>query len=539
MTLSLSRFSILFGVLAMALLAACHATDDPDSAEATALYCQTLARLNSTDVNIERERQVVGHAQMLEQLLEVAPAAIKPQLQSFQELIVQWSTAGDSLLGQFTMFRELSDPQLAALQAQIADYSIDACQLDLPKGYHVHQQEDSAPICDAWPRIGSPLTNNRFPNYLDTSGGNYFVNQFWAVPIIPAPAGFIKVPMGGAVVYRGEYPHARYFAFHPNDKSTNNLPTLVDVEIEPDLGSVNPYLSAPQPGQARRFTARYVFTEAPAKPASNTRYVGVSKEGGYNPLVMSLLRLYASDLGSSANSGGVKLPSVTVYDADGNEVSYYPECDPYPAGPLTEPQETTRFPVFPLADLRATDPLSWDTYSQFNLPVDLLANADVQYLSTVLSHRFGELYVIRAQALSTPDTRAGEAVYTEGKDVRFWTVCNYNFWAGRAGTCLLDQEVALDQQGYYTLVVSAQAARPDNLAQWQATWMDWGPYLDTQISYRTGLRNNPMLRGVAGHIRGEDADSTLIPYVPVGVPCSKHRFEQAGWRGCFADAGAN
>ncbi|MCY4428159.1 MAG: hypothetical protein OXC05_14195 [Halieaceae bacterium] len=506
----------------------------PGSQEDHAQFCSVLQNLNNNIVEVDKQRPVQGHAQVIGQLLPLSPPAIKPMLEQLFELFSRWSRAGDSLFGTFRMFDELLDPGLAVLEGEISDYMIEACGLALPTGLAraVYPEQESS-RCPAWPRVGSPLRNNRFPNYLDTSGANYFANQFWAVPLIPAPSGFIDVPAGGSVVFRGDYPRARYFAYHPNDKSTNNLKTLVDIDIEPDPGSVNPWRQPLQYADQTRYTVRYVFSAEPENPQANTRYVGRSQTGGYNPLVMNLLRLYASDLGNSANSGGVKLPSVTVYDAEGNERDFFPECDPYPHGPETDWVETTIFPVMPLPDHRATNPVTWDSYSNFNLPVDILANADVQYFNTVLSQRYGELYVVRARGLSTPNTRRGEFASAAGKDVRFWTVCNYNFWAGRAGTCLLDTEVPLDRHGYYTLVVAPDKYRPDKLGSRHDVWMDWGDYLDTQISYRTGLRDNPKLQQLRVALDGGPVDPAIRDYVPIAIPCSKSTYEEGGWEACW------
>ena len=61
------------------------------------------------------------------------------------------------------------------------------------------------------------------PVYLliDTSASNYFSNRFWCGD--GAPPGFHAVPPGGRVEMKGEFPYARYFAFHPSDFDTNNL----------------------------------------------------------------------------------------------------------------------------------------------------------------------------------------------------------------------------------------------------------------------------------------------------------------------------
>ncbi len=75
---------------------------------------------------------------------------------------------------------------------------------------------------------------------------------------------------------------------------------------------------------------------------------------------------------------------------------------------------------------------------QFDAASDTMANADVQYLSTVYSRRFGDIFVVRAKYLTAPNTRAGVPVSAQGYDVRFYSLCTYNIWNGGAIDCMLD-----------------------------------------------------------------------------------------------------
>ncbi len=99
---------------------------------------------------------------------------------------------------------------------------------------------------------------------------------------------------------------------------TNNFPTLRDVDLEPDLGSENPWRQPTTKGAERRYTAQLVNSPAPAESEANTVYVGEAVEGGINPAVFLIYRIYAADQGAlPPNSAGVKLPAVTIYDQDG------------------------------------------------------------------------------------------------------------------------------------------------------------------------------------------------------------------------------
>lgn len=141
---------------------------------------------------------------------------------------------------------------------------------------------------------------------------------------------------------------------------------------------------------------------------------------------------------------------------------------------------------------------------------------------------------------STPNTRAGEPV-SSGKTTmaRLWTMCTYNFWAGIAVDCKIDHDLDKDQSGFYTLVISDIAHQPANLKNQHASWLNWGPYLDGQIVFRTLFRENPLWKQLAFAVKGGQVSESVRPYVPVGVPCTKKIFERDGWHGCFKNGGVD
>ena len=85
----------------------------------------------------------------------------------------------------------------------------------------------------------------------------------------------------------------------------------------------------------------------------------------------------------------------------------------------------------------------------------------------------------------------------QGKQVRLYNLCTYNFWNGGATQCMLENELRRDDRGFYTLIVSKAADRPANLVETEATWIDWGPYLDGQLQYRFVYRENPYVAAIA------------------------------------------
>jgi hypothetical protein len=490
-------------------------------------FRETLLRLLDGELEIEHgHNEFIGHADTVRRLLEVAPDEIRPDLQALYDLLAEARDAtGMAVLG---VFPKLCDPELAAIEGRIADFIAEHCGLRLDDGEYQVGELTGAPLTTGWPGAGSPLTNNRFPYLLDTSASNYFSNRYWHGPGVPP--GFVAVPEGGSVVLRGQYLRCRYFAFHPCDFDTNTLPTLVDKDIEPDPGSRNPFREPVAPGDSQDFTVRIYFSSRPEHPEPNTIYAGEKKNGGSNTALFLLLRTTDSVLGANPpNSTGVPLPSVTVLAADGSEVEQHESRLPYADGDY--PIETTRFAALPIPDYRAQVAAGkWSTRSNWGLPYDILASDDILYLGTPYSRRLGELLVVRGRALRTPDTPR-EPVYLPEAQIRGFTITNYNFWAGVCNSAIVDRELALDSQGCYTVVVSTAQQRPANATlENDVNWMDWGPYLDGQLTFRMLLRTNPLLLRLKALALGETEDPELAPYLPRVGHCSRAAFEANGWR---------
>jgi hypothetical protein len=525
----------LLGLPALLVLLAALACSDGTKTDDPAAFCQVLEDLNAGRVDLgSGTNEMAGHVASLDALLAVAPSEIEEDLEQLRDTLADVRDAGG--LRTFLHFNALTDAKLAGMEGRIAAFAADQCGVRTGDiSYQVDDRPPDATRCEGWPRAGSPLTNNRFPYLLATAAANYFSTSFWSVPFVPAPPGFIGVPRGGSAVFEGEYPYARYFAFHPNDYETNNLETLLDVELDPDEGSTNPWRGEVGPGKGRRYTARLVFGPAPDEPEPNTSYVGQSKGGDFNPLTYVIFRIYGADQGSMPpNSAGVPLPAITTYDEDGIQLEHFPACDPYPPG-FVPPVDDTRFPAFPVADYRAVHRAGkFDTNSNWGLPIDILANKDVLYVATPYGRNLGEVMVVRARKPRTPSRSAGVPLWSPDVDIRMWSVCTYNFWNGAANACLTDEQVAADPDGFYTLVITDAAHRPTNAEADGGTWLDGGNFLDGQITWRMLLgENDALLAELRSAIGGDEPSAETEPYVPRSAHCSLETFQAGGWRACF------
>jgi hypothetical protein len=499
----------------------------------TAQFEKTLRALIAGEREIEHGfNEFIGHADVVRQLLEVAPDAIRDDLQFLHDLLCSARDArGGAILG---VFPALCNPGLANVEGRISDYVREHCGIALGDGRYEAGTLVGESNCPGWPGAGSPLTNDRFPYLIDTSASNYFSNRFWHGE--NGPPGFIPVPTNGKVVFRGEYARSRYFAFHPSDFDTNNLATLVDVDLDPDEGSANPFRGPVPEGMGRRFTAQLDFGPRPDVPEPNTTYCAEKANGGPNQAVFCIFRTTGSELGAMPpNNTGVALPSITCYDAEGNQTLHYDEAHPYPPG-CEYPVETTHFAPLPIPDYRGICwPGSFSTKSNWGLPYDILASADILYLVTPYTQRLGDVLVCRAKSLTAPNT-PNEPVYTAGKDIRGYTITTYNFWAGICVDAVVDNEVALDDDGYFTIVVSHEQNRPTNATRENAiTWLDWGDYLDGQLTFRCLLRRDPKLEMLREAIDTGEALPEIAGYVPRAGHCSRAAFERNGFTAAFDD----
>ena len=265
-------------------------------------FGRRLRALIAGEVPIKEElNEFAGHAEVVGYLLEAAPDAIRDDLQFLYDLIVATRDAtGAAVLG---VFPRLTNPELANVEGRISDWIAEHCGIRYGDGRYESGKLVGGSRLESWPGLGSPLTNNRFPYLLDTSASNYFSNRFWHGQ--DGPPAFIPVPMSGKVVFRGEYMRARYFAFHPCDFDTNTLDTLIDVDLDPDPGSQNPFRGPVAAGIPQAFTAQLVFAAKPERPEDrepNTSYVGTKRNGEPNTAVFNILRTTDSVLGGSVVS---------------------------------------------------------------------------------------------------------------------------------------------------------------------------------------------------------------------------------------------
>ena len=324
------------------------------------------------------------------------------------------------------------------------------------------------------------------------------------------------LPAGASLTVTGVYPHARYASFNaygPDpDTGVDGVPVdaLADVDIAADDGSTNPFeVGSDRTATARDYTLRVVADDAPGAAAdrvTNTLYGGSTDQ-------QLIYRVYVPDEGRDV-LGDAGVPVVEVELADGTVVTGADACAELE---VTTTIDTEELPSIDEAAYRslvelgdpathpAFDPVEWHAFfnprhallSTFYAHTDqeaaldavdatkvggFYSNADNAYVVAAVNRGLGpdsdghNLLVLTGTAPSTPATHGGEATMADG-DLRYWSLCqNESPVTTRVSGCLYDEQVPVDADGRYTIVLGLPEDRPDNATDGcGVAWLDWGP----------------------------------------------------------------
>jgi hypothetical protein len=396
--------------------------------------------------------------------------------------------------------------------------------------------------------------------------------------------GQLVMPAASSLTIRGRYPYARYFKFnlYKFERSTFvAIPgaSLAGYDIEPDPGSGNPFtVGGDRQVKNRHFTLRVLAEDPPGNRADwpkNTLYVGRDEKE-----VMAGFRIYVSDRGYDGAGWGpgdgpsFEGPGITYEGAlaDGTKLTAADVEKRFsrPMGPAPPPLTVDQW--YKLVDNKGNNPCMTPTTapacpnSRFELfwgmrytvlgafmrpaerakiPVatEMEGGGDptTEYMVNYISRQYGPLYVFRAKMPTFPRTYDGVRTMPEGQ-VTYWSVVTVaSAPSGELWDGVFDEQVALNKDGYYTIVVSRPEDRPRNATREHGvTWIDWGP--------GEGL-NDPRNRKDWGMLlmrfmvpqkewAGSPAKVTkpgleaqvMGPYYPRGYYTTKAKFEAEGAR---------
>ncbi len=167
--------------------------------------------------------------------------------------------------------------------------------------------------------------------------------------------------------------------------------------------------------------------------------------------------------------------------------------------------------------------------------VNNFTNPDNAYLSADLYPAADELAVIRIRVPSFPDTDAGQSVSTTGRQVRYWSICEY-YSTNVLSACIHDAD-AVTVNGDATFVISSTQPAGATAAA-GINWLPLGsgpgnglPALD-DVVYRQMLASPSFTQSIAA-VRSPLAILTMLSYYPAAAYCTVAVFQQEGATGCL------
>lgn len=289
-----------------------------------------------------------------------------------------------------------------------------------------------------------------------------------------------SLPEGSSLKLNGDFPYARYMSFNSYKQDASPAFALTDRDIIAENGAVNPFVQGAQRNSDKRgYQIKLAAGEAPIIPPNNILYDYT--EGNSESLL--LYRVYVPNKGKDA-TGGVGLPTPELTLSSGEVLTGQAVCDT-----LKSDQELIKIPVVPeqtYANLRQNNPAKQNpvwraVYNiQFSLRCGFLgqcdgnpvrqvpwfANLDNQYIASFIDRDIKPIAVIRGKIPKVPSTVDGNEVFDEsGTQVRYWSMCQNEYYSQKVTGCLYDEQVKINPDGYYTIATSLPSDKPNNVTE--------------------------------------------------------------------------
>ena len=322
--------------------------------------------------------------------------------------------------------------------------------------------------------------------------------QYWSGSYRALPGTHIRID--------GVYPYARYTSWNVYDPVLRPFTHRADVDIAPDAGSANPFLPGADrrtPVEQRRYTL-YITFDPGFTPGPNTIFVDPRK----NPVGFFTLRVYVPDKGRDV-TGGVGIPQVTWQSNSSGAPALASPCTT-----LQKPSTSTLTEAYAGQDgpdagapfpgrrdpqwhkftnlCQAGDDLFFGNEIGDQMPDSgtrpcdnfgeggFLSNRDNAYVYSGISRGFGKALVIRGRAPTFAATYPSAKTMPSGEQLRYWSICQNDPYTQRYIGCLRDDQVKLDRDGWFTIVVSRRSDRP----RCARNWIPWGPQPWGTLIYR-------------------------------------------------------
>lgn len=368
-------------------------------------------------------------------------------------------------------------------------------------------------------------------------------------------ASTFTIPQGSELFIKGDFARSRYQSFISYDERGRPVESLTDYLIEPLEGSVNPFRTgADRTSTSRAYKVQVVNQKPPKDRAIGQITQGVSTNVLRSPAYGAgqhtvIYRIYLPDAGHWPADGTVTLPSLELKQADGSILEGSAACkatnssqqlqvsiDAVGIPPVTyrellnQPGKPDTWP--------AQIPAEW--FIQLDRPSligiytgemtknprrsegGFYPNLDNQYIRTIVNRKHGKVFMVRGKMPSIPKTFHGDTTMGEG-ELRYWSLCsNQGFANTRVNDCLYDEEVPLDANGFYTVMVSRVEDRPRNAVKecgiaWLPMAEDGDGMFDedvTVVQIRNMLAAADFKHSITKVDKQADLESIMGPYMP-------------------------
>ena len=374
----------------------------------------------------------------------------------------------------------------------------------------------------AWPIEFSPEGSGNFLGPDDQA-------RYWVMPFDTSESNSMKI--------EGSYPNARYFSFVVYNGGSNNAPLSVaghkyDSIIIPNAGSVSSY------------------TLCVARSGAKSKCLNYNSIGNVaqSTLAYVALRIYVPSadktLSGQALMGGQPLPKISLSSSGSAGFQSLQAC-PLTTDAPDQPDPTTHYyydkSVNKLSDLSLLYQLLFEQSPGFDIytpgdyynvagdrlwfappkesPIVLLPNPNNKYIVMQPGpYQSGRIIVIHGKAPSFPDTYDGlpnPSGAADGVNMRYWSICNNDFALPVSVVRCMDDQAAVVQGGYYTIVISDDLLIP-NWLQPNVNWLPWG---DEQYPKLVFMRNMvPVTRNDTNYTTAEVPFPYAIQWVVQGCP---------------------
>lgn len=359
------------------------------------------------------------------------------------------------------------------------------------------------------------------------------------------------VPAGSKLRIDGQYPDARYSAFHVHDGNVFTHDAIADYELLPLPGSVNRDLT-----RTRRdgflpfggsYTAHVVLNQAaPAVRAANTVYRAPPKalEGKAKKRTLLAYRTYAAVGG---NQGKVPLPKLTLVTADGRQTPFPNAADAAACESLKTRLQNSNGSAAPVSLAPPLVPERKPIIRKFDgavltaLQLGVGYNPHNGFMSTKGDRSYGDYLLVRGKLPSYTTQSAAQLT----PQVRYWSLCQNGANSTMVYGCLSDKDVALDQYGYYTVAISTDTAQPVALSAARGfSWLNWGPEQVSAILIRELLASPEFPQSIEqAPTQAAQTPAARGDYMPVAAYCSRAVLNQyapsgaaAAFQACLSSA---